>query len=235
MIRILALFWFITQKKLNKQQLQDDPFQALSGAGSLRGYYSSGMILHKPDEDNTLRKLEIELRNGAPLSPKIIDKTDGQWIELNPLNERLVRADMGAKYDAERDRKHDVILSILFDEAAQGRLYTTTQFCEAFENKSGLGSRYNIRERISVLATKGYLKYRRDLADHGFPPVRSRFGYLCVEGMLFGHETVVDEQTGEVLSEGIPVLPTHFKCPHSGLSKEVENPKIWIYPEGENA
>ncbi|WP_412057313.1 AAA family ATPase [Bartonella sp. DGB2] len=222
-------------RKIQKKQLEEDPFQALSGASSLRGYYSTGLIMFQPEENQSHRQLIFELRNGPRLPIKTIDKTGGQWIELNPLNERLVRADMGAKYDAERNRKHDVILSLLFDEAAQGRLYTTTQFCEAFENKSGLGSRYTIRERISVLATKGYLKYRRDFADHGFPPVRSRFGYLCVEGMLFGHEMFIDEQTGEVLSEGLSVLPTHFKCPHSGLSKEVENPKIWIYPEGENA
>jgi len=141
----------------------------------------------------------------------------------------------GAKYDAERDRKHDVILAMLLDEAAQERLYTTTQFADAFENTNGLGSRYTIRERLSVLATKGDLKYRRDFAEQGFPAVRSRFGYLCVEGMIFGQQTVIDEQTGEVLNEGIPVLPTHYKCPHSGLAKEVENPKIWVFPEGGNA
>ena len=222
-------------RKIQKKQLEEDSFQALSGASSLRGYYSTGLIMFQPDEDQPMRQIVFELRNGPKLASKLVDKHDGKWVEINPLNERLVRADMGAKYDAERDRKHDVILSILFDEAAQGRLYTTTQFCEAFENKSGLGSRYTIRERISVLATKGYIKYRRDFVEHGFPSVRSRFGYLCVEDMVFGHETAVDAQTGEVFREGIAVLPTHFKCPHSGLAKEVENPKIWIYLEGENA
>ena len=47
-----------------------------------------------------------------------------------------------------------MILGILLDEAACGRLYTTNQFCEFFENKSGLGGKDTIRDRISVLATK---------------------------------------------------------------------------------
>ena len=78
------------------------------------------------------------------------------------VNERLVRKEAGAKFDAERLRKHDVILGILLDEAACGRLYTTNQFCESFENKSGLGGKDTIRDRISVLATKAYIKFLRD-------------------------------------------------------------------------
>ena len=89
---------------------------------------------------------------------------EGRWVELNPLNERLVRQEVGAKLDAERLRKHDVILGILLDEAAGGRLYTATQFAETFENQGGLGSKHTIRERLGVLATKGYVKFLRDAA-----------------------------------------------------------------------
>jgi len=219
-------------KKLSKLQVKDDPFLALSGASALRGFYTSGLILHRPDEDASERKLEIELRNGPALPSKLIDKVRGQWVEINPMNERLVRAEVGAKYDAERDRKHDVILSLLFDEAAEGRVYTSTQFGAGFENQHGLGSEFTIRQRINVLATKGFVKFRRDLAEHGFPATKSHFGYLCVEGMRFGRDCVIDAQTGEVLGEGETVLPTHFKCPHSGRAREVENPAVWVYPAG---
>ena len=178
------------------------------------------------------RKLEIELRNGPALAPKLIDKRGGEWVELNPMNERLVRQDVGAKHDAERIRKGDVILALLFEEAAEGRLYTSTQFGEAFENTAGLGSKYTIRDRLAVLTTKGHVKFRRDGTAFGHAVVRSRFGYLCVEGMRFGREAEVDPETGEVLGEGIPVLPSHYKCPQSGVCLEVENPAIWVYPEG---
>jgi hypothetical protein len=219
-------------KKLGKQQVKDDPFLALSGASALRGFYTSGLILHRPDEEAPERRLEIELRNGPALPSKLIDKVKGEWVELNPMNERLVRQDAGAKLDAERARKHDVILGILYDEAAEGRLYTSTQFGEKFENKGGLGSTYTIRDRLAVLATKGLVKFRREGASFGYLNARSRFGYLCVEGMRYGRDAHIDSETGEIVGEGLAILPSHFKCPHSGVCLEVENPSVWVHPEG---
>lgn len=219
-------------KKLAKQQVKDDPFLALSGASALRGFYTSGLIMHRPDEETTERKLEIELRNGPALPAKLIDKVRGQWTELNPLNERIVRKDIGAKLDAERLRKHDIILGMIFDEAAAGRLYTTMQLAEAFENTGGLGSKYTIRDRLSVLATKGFVKFRRDGSAFDYPVVRSRYGYLCVEGMQFPPLETVDETTGEVTMTHQPVLPSHYKCAQSGVCLDVENPTVWVYPEG---
>lgn len=221
-------------KKLSKQQLKDDPFLALSGASALRGFYTTGLILHRPDEDSSQRRLEIELRNGPALPAKLVDKVNGRWVELNPMNERLVRAEVGARYDAERVRKQDVIIDILLEEAAKGRLYTINQFAEAFENEAGLGGKDGIRERISVQATKGFIKFVRDGAPYGLKPSRSRFGFLCVEGMIFpvdGED--VDLVTGEVSSGTITVLPTHYKSPLTGALLEVENPLVWVYPEGE--
>ncbi len=221
-------------KKPSKLQVKDDPFLALSGASALRGFYTSGLILHRPDEDASERKLEIELRNGPAMPSKLIDKVRGQWVEINPMNERLVRAEVGAKYDAERMRKQEVILSILLDEAAQGRLYTTNQFTEVFENAAGLGGKDTIRDRIAVQATKGGIKFVRDGGPYGLGPSRSRFGYLCVEGMVMpvdGEE--VDPETGEVTPLRVGVLPTHYKSPQTGALMEVENPHVWVYPEGD--
>lgn len=219
-------------KKIVRQQLKEDPFQALSGASALRGFYTTGLLLHRPDEEQTTRRLEIELRNGPAIAAKIIDKLAEGWVEIDPSGERLVRREAGARFDAERLRKADVILGILLDEAAEGRLYTSTQFGEAFENTSGLGSNYTIRDRLSVLATKGFVKFRREASAFDHPAVRSRFGYLCVEGMRYGRDDIVDPATGEILGEGQPVLPSHFKCPNSGVALEVENPAVWVYPEG---
>ena len=220
-------------RKATKHQVKDDPFLALSGASALRGFYTSGLLMHRPDEDSSVRRLEIELRNGPALPGKLIDKVKGEWVELNPMNERLVRKEVGAKLDAERLRKHDVILGMLLDEAASERLYTAMQFAETFENRGGLGSKHTIRERLSVLATKGFVKFLRDPSGFGFPVTRSRFGYLCVEGMQFGAPVEeVDPDTGEVTTTARPVLPSHFKCPQSGLCLQVENPAVWVYPEG---
>src|SRR5690606_13607469 len=190
-------------------------------------------ILHRPDEDSSQRRLEIELRNGPALPAKLVDKVNGKWVEINPMNERLVRAEVGAKHDAERVRKGDVILQLLFDEARSGHLYTALQFAEAFENKAGLGGKDTIRERISVLATKGFIKFVRDGTPFGLPTSRSKFGYLCVEGMRFPTgEADADAETGEIVPVLNPVLPTIYKCPQSGAALPVENPTVWVYPEG---
>lgn len=222
-------------RKLSKKQVDEDPFQALSGAGSLRGYYSSGMILFRPDEAQSERRLITELRNGPALAAKIVDKEAGRWIEIDPSSDRLVRQEYGDKLDAERLRKRDVILQVLFEEALAGRVYTSTQFAERFENSAGLGGRSTIAERISVLTTKGYIKYFRNPDEHDLPPLsRTRYGYLCVEGMQLGEaEDVVDEDTGEVTQTIHPLLPTHYKCRQSGAVLEVESPHIWIYHDDE--
>ena len=223
-------------RKLSKKQVEEDPFQALSGAGALRGYYSSGMILFRPDEARSERRLITELRNGPALTAKIVDKDKGQWIEIDPSSERLIRQEYGEKLDAERVRKRDVILQVLFEKALEGRVYTANQFAEAFENRVGLGGKATIYERISVLATKGYIKFLKNPADHGLPILsRSKYGYLCVEGMQLGKtEEIVDEDTGEVTETVHALLPTHYKCSQTGAVLEVENPNVWVYPDEED-
>lgn len=224
-------------RKIGKKQLAEDPFQALSGAGSLRGYYTTGLLLHRPDEDRTERLLEFELRNGPSLPTKLVDKQNGRWVEIDRHSSRLVRQTYGAKLDAERRRKHDRILQLLFDQALEGRVYTVTQFAEQFENKAGLGSKDGITERISVLATKGYIKFCRNTKAYGLPPAhRSKFGYMCVQDMRLGGSVErIDPITGEVTEEVNIIMPTHYKCPQSGAMLPIEDPGTWIYHDGMDA
>ena len=87
-----------------------------------------------------------------------------------------------------------------------------------------------------MLATKGFIKFVRDGALFGLPTSRSKFGYLCVEGMTFptGEETA-DADTGEVVSVRIPVLPSTYKCQQSGAALPVENPLVWVYQTEETS
>jgi len=218
-------------RKAGKQQVKDDPFQALSGASALRGFYTSGLLMHRPDEDSTVRRLEIELRNGPALPAKLIDKVGGQWVEINPMNERLVRQEVGAKHDAERDRKGGVIVNMIAQQADQGKMFTPSQFAAKFENQGSLGGQTGIRQRIHVLATKGHVKFvRGDPAGGlGLKRDRSKFGYLCVRDMhLRTDAEVIDEETGEVSPAFARVLPTDFMCPQTGVLLPVENPEIWV-------
>ena len=224
-------------KKLGKHQVKEDPFLALSGASSLRGFYTSGIIMHRPEEDHSQRKLEVELRNGPALPSKLIDKVKGQWIELNPMNERLVRKDVGAKHDAERVRKGDVILQMIAAQAARGKMFTMTQFAAKFENKGSLGGKTAIGDRLHVLATKGHLKFVRGkkLVEFGLKPTKSKFGYICVRDMCLKTDAeLMDAETGEVTPEVISVLPSDYMCPESGALLPVENPEVWVDQDGDS-
>jgi hypothetical protein len=71
-------------KKITKAMVEDDPFQALSGAASLRSFYTTGMLLFRPDEKKSPRQIIFELRNGKSIPKKLIDKLDGKWQEIDP-------------------------------------------------------------------------------------------------------------------------------------------------------
>ena len=212
-------------KKIKKKDLEEDPFQAFSGAGSLRSFYSSGLILHRPYELDSRIHLYFELRNGSSIPRKIIEKEDNKWVELNPFSERLISQDYGNKLDAERHRKSDVILDLISEEALKGNLYTSNQFAEKFESKASLGGIRTINDRISVLATKGYIKFIRETSKLGYPEHRSKYGLMCIEDMKFA------DQFGNQQM----LLPTHFKCPNTGAVLPVENGNVWILHEEERS
>ncbi|WP_083868414.1 AAA family ATPase [Bartonella queenslandensis] len=224
-------------RKIPKKQLEEDPFQALSGASSLRGYYTTGLIMFQPEENQSHRQLLFELRNGPPIQTKLIDKINGAWQECDYASERLVKRDYGQQLDAERRRKRDVILEIIHAEAMAGRVYTMNQFCEAFENRAGLGGKDTIRGRLDVLATKGYVKFFKDGTRYGFDsPTRTKYGFLCVEDMrLAVGEEIFDPLTGEISKKLQAVYPTHYKCRQTAAVLPVEDPRIWIYSEEEQA
>ena len=221
-------------KKLSKQQVKDDPFLALSGASALRSFYTSGMILFRPDEEQTERELHVELRNGPGLEPMLIDKVAGRWVELDRKGERIVRKDIGGKLDAERSRRHDVILQIIANEAREGKVFTGSAFAAQFENTHGLGGDDTIARRINVLANKGYIKFLRDAPELGIPVSKSTKGYLLVQDMLFGTDgETVDPETGEITRTLVPLLPTHFQSETNNAVLPVENPEIWVLNDPE--
>lgn len=202
-------------RKAGKRQMEEEPFQSFSGAGSLRSFYTSGMLLLRPDEAAPERRLMFELRNGPELSDKVIGKENGQWQELAVAPTRLVMREYGTRQDAERSRRQDVIVGLIAEEAAKGRVYNARQFAEAFENKYGLGGERSVRTRIEILATKGQVQFFRSAEAYGIPVAKgARLGYLCVKDMFF---RTPDQ----------PVRPTHRKCPATGESLPVENPYAW--------
>ncbi|QJT95121.1 AAA family ATPase [Wolbachia endosymbiont of Diaphorina citri] len=211
-------------KKMQKKSLEEDPFQSFSGASSLRGFYTTGIIMHRPDEQQSKRQLIFELRNGHAIASKYVDKINNNWYVVDYESQRLVNKDYGQRLDAERSRRYDTILQLIYDEARKGRLYTINSFCQAFENKAGLGSQHSIRERIDTLATKGYIKFNRE----GKNGARTRYGVLCVAGME-KKSKVFDHQLNKEVTIYEKVLPTDYKSLENGSILPVENPNTWVH------
>lgn len=190
-------------RKAFKKTAEEDPFQALSGAGALRSYYSSGIILHRVDEKRPERLLIFELRNGPEIPAKTILRRANGWVEADIDLATLMRQQEELQAQAENIRKTDTIIRLIFDEAKHSRIYTANQFAESFENKEGLGSARTIRDRISALASKGHVKFFKNADAYGLPLLpRSRQGYVCVDGMT--------------LKSGALVIATHMKHPETG-------------------
>jgi putative DNA primase/helicase len=190
-------------RKAFKKTAEEDPFQALSGAGALRSYYSSGIILHRVDEKRPERLLIFELRNGPEIPAKTILRRANGWVEADIDLATLMRQQEELQAQAENIRKTDTIIRLIFEEAKHSRIYTANQLAESFENKEGLGSARTIRDRISALASKGYVKFFKNADAYGLPLLpRSRQGYVCVDGMT--------------LKSGALVMATHMKHPDTG-------------------
>ncbi|MCF8496478.1 MAG: AAA family ATPase [Alphaproteobacteria bacterium] len=223
-------------KKISKAMFKDDPFQALSGASSLRSYYTSGMLIFRPDEAEDIRSLHFELRNGPGIVNMHVIKRAGQWGEIDPDTQPLIRQDYSNKLKSERHRQHDQILQRLLEDAQfDQKLYTIESFSEAYEDIDGLGSQTTIKKRISVLMGKGYIKCLK--TPHPLTKQtaeRSKYGYLVVENMQLGQDEI-DEATGEIMTSAIAVLPTHYKDEGSGGVRQVENAHSWVYHDEEKA
>ena len=211
-------------RKMRKKDVEEDPFQAFSGAGSLRGFYSSGLIMHRPEENESKIHLHFELRNGASIPKKIVEKVKNKWVELNLFSESLIKKEYGKKLNAERDRKCDAILSLIDSQALKGNVYTMHQFSEVFENKMSLGCTDTIKKRILVLASKGHIRFSRNWSEFGFANVPSKYGIMCIKNM----KRMI---AGGSLKE---VSATHFKCQKTGAVLEVNKDVVWPQDEEEN-
>ncbi|WP_341792984.1 AAA family ATPase [Rickettsia endosymbiont of Ceutorhynchus obstrictus] len=209
-------------KKITHTQFEEDPFQAFSGASSLRGYYTTGALLYKPEPENDNKHLIFELRNGKNIPTKIINKTNGLWTEVNPLNIPVTNQHYSTRLNAERDRRDQLIMDILQEEAQKGRAYSVSAFCEAFDSERALGSRESIRSRIKVLTRKGYIKFFKNTMDYGFGKCTSNYGLMCFENMQ------LVKKRGKIQN----VFPTHYLHHEFEELYPVENSEIWkIYKE----
>ena len=183
-----------------------------------------------------MRRLEIELRNGPALPAKLIDKENGRWVELNPMNERLVRKEVG-RQARRRARCASATSSsaCLLDEAARRAALHHDAV------RRGLREPGRARRQAHASATGSASSPPRasssscgDAARRSASrrPARS-FGYLCVEG----HGLRAAERGGRSghrrghLDARAGAARATTSAPRPGAVLPVENPAVWVYPE----
>jgi hypothetical protein len=209
-------------KKIDKNLLKDDVFNAIAGSGGLRGLYTTGVLFYRPDEElpNNLR-LSFEARNKSLRESFLIDKEilreGGKFIDHgNAIYSCAYKAEQ--KNNATRARKQEKILELIATEAEQGRIYGISHFAERFEGKYNIGSKNTIIDRINVLATNGWIRFFKDPENYGFTKTKGTkpiyYMSICNMQLLVGKELFVT------------IKPDYFKNKDVGYSL-VENIELW--------
>jgi hypothetical protein len=138
-------------KKVAKDELMADPFLAFSGASSLRGFYNTGIMMYRPDEDISERVLAFELRDGKPIDKIHADKQNGRWYQIhkeperasNPIDERL--------------EKIQNLKRVIAEEARHRNHFTVRKLSEFMAGRYGFGASRTNNTFIQELITQGEL------------------------------------------------------------------------------
>ena len=214
--------------------MAEDPFLALSGASALRGFYTSGIIMHRPDEERPERRLEIELRNGPALPAMLVDKVGGRWVELDPHMSGWC-AGRSARAGRRAERKGDVILQLLYERPSSAN--STPPASSPKRSKTVVASAANHHPRAHQCSRfEGAHQVPEGWCSFGIVLLSLEYGYLVVEGMQFG---AGDGDRGSRDRRGDHRRPTGaaepFKCPQTSICLPVENPHVWVFPDSEKA
>lgn len=218
--------------KITQKALLEDPMTAISGGGAMLSYPSSLAVLgkHSDEEAHHTVTCWTDIRNGPPLGTRQFAKTEKGWSEAGEYSMRLIKQQWGELNDREQNRKRRAILEFIFNEASQGRLYTSSSLAKKLSGTQGLGSEPTIRRLISLYETTGHIRFisNEQVANYGLPKARSPLGYVCVEGMT--RMAIYDEDNKETIA-AIEYLPTHYRDPHSEQVFELQAKAIrrWRY------
>ncbi|CAB4171849.1 RepB DNA-primase from phage plasmid [uncultured Caudovirales phage] len=65
--------------KKSADDMARDPFVAIRGAGALRGYYDSAIVIFRAGEESKTRKVHFELRSGESPEPMTVELENGRF------------------------------------------------------------------------------------------------------------------------------------------------------------
>jgi hypothetical protein len=84
--------------KKSSEEMAKDPFVAIRGAGALRGYYDSAIVIFRASEESKTRKLHFELRSGESPEPMILELEGGRFksvTETSGISKDVARMILG--------------------------------------------------------------------------------------------------------------------------------------------
>ena len=69
--------------KKSSDDMARDPFVAIRGAGALRGYYDSAIVIYRAGEESKARRLHFELRSGESPEPMTLELQNGRFKSVS--------------------------------------------------------------------------------------------------------------------------------------------------------
>jgi hypothetical protein len=94
--------------KRSAEDMARDPFSTIRGAGALRGYYDSAIVIFRLSEESKARKIHFELRGGEAPEPMTVVFSAGRFrnaSEVTTIDKAMARrmlADLGAAWEASK-------------------------------------------------------------------------------------------------------------------------------------
>ena len=113
--------------------------------------------------------------------------------------------------------RYQNVLRLLLKEAERGRIYTASSFALRFEGLGTFGSSAGLLEILKALSAKNIVKYFINGEDYGFEHCKK--GYIWIPGMKILRPDLLDAEGSEVFIEPVP---THYRDPHTGLLKKIQ-------------
>jgi hypothetical protein len=76
-------------RKASAEDMARDPFVAIRGAGALRGYYDSAIVIFRTGEETKSRKVHFELRSGESPEPMTVELENGRFITADKAGSKI--------------------------------------------------------------------------------------------------------------------------------------------------
>jgi len=179
--------------KTPRDEMKKNPFNALRGAGALRGAYDTGIALFHESQKREKLRMVFEFRNSEGIPDKTLKMEDGEF-------KRVDESSGGSSDGLTKDEQYQKICRLIDQRIRKhGEVHTARSFSKRFADMAGLPSAKTIRRRISDLVSKQVIGFF-DASQYGAPEPNPRSN-----GHLKTFETVIYYSVGDKYGEVTPV------------------------------